>query len=193
MLLINLDVGGSGPAFVTAGHRLRAPGPYRLGADRRFRQIGGGGRGAIFAPSTSAPIKRDHSRRQHPVKDWDPCGDLLRGRDQIIIGPAAAYAADTLAAFRRKPSDAVVSLDLLFGPFIGAKAAGVPFASLATRISLFMAIPGVLPARMDEDRAMAADVAGWLATRIDERRPVLKANRTSFRAARFGRGTGTPA
>jgi hypothetical protein len=70
---------------------------------------------------------------------------------------------------------------------IGARTAGVPFVSLATQISLFVAIPGVppvgpglLPATSDADKATAAEVAGWLAAQIDERLLVLNAARTRF-------------
>ena len=189
-LLTNLDAGGSVPTFATAIRRLRARGhSVRVLIDDSARSEMEAA-GAIFVPWTTAPNKRDHSLAQDPVKDWEPGepgGDLLRVLDHITIGPAAAYAADTLAELRRKPADAVISLDLLFGPMLGARAASVPFVSLATQISMFVAIPGVppvgpglLPAKSDADKATAAEVAGWLAAQIDERLPALNAARTRF-------------
>ncbi len=189
-LFTNLDAGGSVPTFATAIRRLRARGhTVRVLIDDCARpeiEAAGG----IFVPWTSAPNKRNHSIDQDPVKDWQPTepgGDLLRVLDHITIGPAAAYAADTLAELRRNPADVVVSLDLLFGPLIAAKAAGVPAVSLATQVSVFVPIPGVppvgpglLPAISDDDKAMAAGVAGWFASQINERLPVLNEARAKF-------------
>ena len=189
-LFTNLDVGGSVPTFATAIRRLKARGhTVRVLIDDSARsemEAAGG----IFLPWTSAPNKRNHSIAEDPVKDWEPSepgGDLLRVLDHITIGPAAAYAADTLAELRRKPADAVVSLDLLFGPLIGARAAGVPTVSLATQVSVFVPIPGVPPvgpglppATSEEDKAMAAGVAAWFASQINDRLPVLNEARTRF-------------
>lgn len=189
-LFTNLDAGGSVPTFATAIRRLRARGHgVRMMIDDIARaevEAAGG----IFVPWASAPNKRSHSIEDDPVQDWaptEPGGDLIRVLDHITFGPAAAYAADTLAELRRKPADAVVSLDLLFGPSIGARAAGVPVVSLATQFSVFVPIPGVppvgpglLPAVSDEDKAVAADVAGWFSAQLNERLPVLNAARTRF-------------
>ena len=189
-LFTNLDAGGSVPTFATAIRRLKARGhTVRILIDDTARsevEAAGG----IFLPWTSAPNKRNHSIEEDTVKDWEPSepgGDLLRVLDHITIGPAAAYAADTLAELRRKPADVVVSLDLLFGPLIGAKAAGVPVVSLATQVSLFVPIPGVPPvgpglppATSEEDKAMAAGVAAWFASQINERLPVLNEARVKF-------------
>ena len=124
------------------------------------------------------------------MKDWAPTkpgGDLLRVLDHITFGPAAAYAADTLAELRRQPADAVISLDLLFGPLIAARAAGVPVVSLAMQVSVFVPIPGVppvgpglLPATSAEDEAVATGVAGWFAEQVNERLPVLNEARMTF-------------
>ena len=201
-LLTNVDAGGSVPTFATAIRRLKARGhDVRVLIDDSARtevEAAGG----VFVPWTLAPNRRDHSIEQDPVKDWapsDPGGDLMCVLDYITIGPAAAYAADTLAELRRKPADAVVSLDLLFGPLIGARAAGVPAASLATQVSMFVPIPGVppagpglLPATSEEEKAVAAGVAGWFEGQVNERLPVLNEARTRFGLPTLTRGLDHP-
>ncbi len=189
-LIANLDAGGNVPTLATAIRRLKARGhTIRVLMDDCAREDVEAA-GGIFVPWQQAPNRPDRSIEADPVKDWvpsEPGGDLLRVLDEITIGPAAAYAADTFAELQRRPADAVVSIDLLFGPLIAAKAAGVPVASLATQVSVFVPIPGVppvgpglLPAKTDEEKAMAAGVAAWFADRINERLPVLNAARTSF-------------
>lgn len=189
-LFANVDLGGSVPTFLTAIRRLRARGhAVRMLIDECARDEVEAA-GAMFVPWTSAPNKRDRSIAEDPVKDWmptEPGGDLQRVLDHVTIGPAAAYAADTLAELRRRPADVVVSVDLLFGPMIGARAAGVPVASLATQVSIFVPIPGVppvgpglVPAENEEERAIAADVAQWFADRLNERLGVLNDARRQF-------------
>ena len=189
-LFTNIDVGGSVPTFATAIRRLRARGHgVRMMIDETARADVDAA-GGTFVAWTSAPNKRSYDLDEDPVKDWaptEPGGDLLRVLDHITIGPAATYAADTLAELRRQPADVVISLDLLFGPSIGARAAGVPVVSLATQFSVFVPIPGVppvgpglMPANTEEEKAIAADVAGWFAGQLNERLPILNAARTKF-------------
>src|SRR5260221_13025915 len=59
--------------------------------------------------------------------------------------PAAAYAADIQAEIGRMPTDAVLSLDILFGAALGAAASDVPFAFLSPHVSL-RTLPGMPPA-----------------------------------------------
>lgn len=189
-LIANLDAGGNVPTFGTVIRRLKSRGhSVRVLMDDCAREDVEAA-GGVFIPWTTAPNRPDRSIEADPVKDWvptEPGGDLLCVLDEITIGPAAAYAADTLIELRRKPADVVVSIDLLFGPLIGAKAAGVPVVSLATQVSVFVPIPGVppvgpglLPPKTDEETAMAAGVAGWFSDRINERLPVLNAARAQF-------------
>ena len=63
----------------------------------------------------------------------------------------------------------------------------MPVASLATQFSLFVPIPGVPPAGpglqpavTEADKAIAAGVAGWFASQVNERLPILNAARTRF-------------
>jgi len=59
--------------------------------------------------------------------------DFLR---RAVFDPAALYAADILDEIGRKPTDAVLVLDALFGGALGAEASGVPFALLSPHVSL---------------------------------------------------------
>jgi MGT family glycosyltransferase len=84
------------------------------------------------APIGSAADPTDVS----DLKDW------LR---RAIFDPARAYAADMREEMRRAPTDAVLSIDLLFGAALGAEAAGVPVAMLSPHISI-RPLPGIPPA-----------------------------------------------
>ena len=189
-LFANVDAGGSVPTFATAIRRLRARGhTVRVLIDESARADMEAA-GATVIPWAEAPNRRNRSIEEDPVKDWEPTepgGDLMRVLDSITIGPAAAYATDTVNEVRRKPADVVVSLDLLFGPVIGARAVGVPVVSLATQFSLFVPIPGVppagpglLPATTDAEKAQAEGVAGWFVDRVNERLPALNGARVRF-------------
>jgi MGT family glycosyltransferase len=97
--------------------------------------------------------------------DISDMGDWAR---QAIFGPAAAYAADVRDEIGRTPTDAVLSLDILFGAVIGAEAAGVPVAMLSPHVSI-RPLAGVPPAvcgltqpKTPEERAeVAAETERW--------------------------------
>src|SRR5258705_12468516 len=59
--------------------------------------------------------------------------------------PAVAYAADIQDEIGRVPTDAVLSLDILFGAALGAEASDVPFGFLSPHVSL-RTLPGMPPA-----------------------------------------------
>ncbi|WP_436777414.1 glycosyltransferase [Yinghuangia sp. YIM S09857] len=71
------------------------------------------------------------------IRDFEartPLGALARLRDNIVCGPAADYARDTLAELRAHPADVVVCEHMLLGAATAGEAAGVPVASLATTV-----------------------------------------------------------
>ncbi len=189
VLLANWEGGGNVPPTIGAVRRLRA-------RDHRVRVLGDEAMrqemeaaGAAFRPWRAAPNRPDRRRETDFLRDWEPKepgGDFLRVLDRIMIGPAAAYAADTLAELRREPADIVVSSDLLFGPMMAAEAAGTPLALLGANISLFPVEglpplgPGIAPPRTDEERAIAEGAAAWLRDRLAERLPVLNAARATL-------------
>jgi UDP:flavonoid glycosyltransferase YjiC (YdhE family) len=63
---------------------------------------------------------------------------------KVTFDPAAAYAADILDEICQAPTDAILSIDVLFGAVISAEAAGVPIAMLSPHVSV-RPLPGVPP------------------------------------------------
>jgi MGT family glycosyltransferase len=116
--------------------------------------------GARFEPFVKAPNRA--SRSEDLVRDWEartPLGAFARGRDRVMMGPAAAYAHDTRAALEREAVDAMVSDYMLFGPPIAAERAHVPQALIVHNIYMVPEPgkpapgPGFLPARGPLGRA----------------------------------------
>jgi MGT family glycosyltransferase len=100
--------------------------------------------------------------------DPTDCSDLADWARRALFDPAAAYAADVRDEIGRTATDAVLSLDMLFGAVLGAEAAGVPVAMLSPHISI-RPLPGLPPAasglmqpKTSEERAeVAAASDGW--------------------------------
>ena len=77
--------------------------------------------------------------------DPSDISDMLDWMHKAIFAPASAYAADTRDEINRMPTDAVLSLDVLFGVALGAEASDVPFALLSPHVSI-RTLPGMPPA-----------------------------------------------
>lgn len=98
--------------------------------------------GARFTPWQRAPHRR-HQSQPDPFADHnlhtpkEVIGGLL---DQVIVGPAADYAADVEAALDAQPADAVVATFLLFGALAAAERRDLPTIALMPNVY-------VLPAR----------------------------------------------
>jgi len=71
--------------------------------------------------------------------------DMLDWMGKAIFAPASAYAADVRDEISRMPTDAVLSVDVLFGVALGAEASDVPFALLSPHVSI-RTLPGMPPA-----------------------------------------------
>ena len=119
-----------------------------------------GAAGCRFEPLVEAPNRG--TRDEDLVGDSQartPLGAFARGRDRVMMGPAAAYARDTRAALEREPVDAIASDYMLFGPPIAAEGAGVPTALLVHNVYMVPERgkpapgPGFLPARGPLGRA----------------------------------------
>ena len=192
-LLASFEGGGSIPTATSAIRQLTARGHrVRVLLDESAREDIEAA-GATFTPWTA--INRTGRTRETdplftdvPDGPWTPqqgLDELQRVLDRLTIGPAAAYAADTLAELKRQPADAVVAIDILWGPLLAARAAGIPSATLAGSGPNFVAIPGVppagpgfLPPKTEAERAEHAGVAAWFADQVNARLPVLNAART---------------
>jgi len=122
--------GNAGPGLdvarrlVQRGHEVHALGDPTLAAAAAAA-------GCSFSPWSRAPHRGSSDVSEDFLRDWevDDRSDMLRRlRDNVMSGPAAAYAADTAAAIEAVRPDAVLSDAALFGPIIAAQAAGIPVA-----------------------------------------------------------------
>jgi UDP:flavonoid glycosyltransferase YjiC (YdhE family) len=186
-LLCTFDGGGNVAILARAVSRLRARGHrVRVLCDEVCRAEYEAA-GAAFRPWREAPNRRDRRPESDPLHDPatpDSDGGLPRALDRLTIGPAAAYAADTLAELRSTPAHAVLATDVLFGPGIGARAAGAPLVNLSTNLSMLTPVPGLppagpgfLPATNAAERRRDAEVLAWYAGELDKRLPILNAAR----------------
>jgi MGT family glycosyltransferase len=116
--------------------------------------------GARFERFATAPNRA--RRSEDLIRDWEartPLGAFARGRDRVMMGPAASYADDTYGALEREPVDALVCDYMLFGPPIAAERAGVPTALIVHNVYMIPEPgkpapgPGFLPARGPLGRA----------------------------------------
>ncbi|MEO3471171.1 glycosyltransferase [Roseomonas sp. CAU 1739] len=168
--------------LLARGHRVRVLGDAVLRAEMEAA-------GAAFRPWSTAPSRADRRPESDTMRDWaatEPGGGLIRLLDHLTIGPAAEYAADTFAELTRAPADALLCCDVMFGPTIGAEAAGVPFVMFGTNVSILPIEgipplgPGLMPPTTAEDHAMAEGVAAWFQAMMNERLPLLNAARATY-------------
>lgn len=152
---------GAARALADRGHRVR------LMSDACNRPESEAA-GAAFIPWTRAPSKPERTREFDTWDDWsqeNPADGFFNLMENVLAGPALAYAEDLIDELKREPADLVVSSEMLFGPPFGCEAIGQRHALLAMNIPLFPMPgfiplgPGFLPPRTDEERAMHAQVS----------------------------------
>ena len=93
--------------------------------------------GCTFEAWRTAPNRISLDPEHDPMKDWEvsnPMEMLRRARDEMISGPAAAYAADTRAAIGDHSPDVVLTDSHLLGVILGAQAEGTPVVALVPNI-----------------------------------------------------------
>jgi MGT family glycosyltransferase len=89
--------------------------------------------GCAFIPYRRAPHRADKSPASAFARDWEagnPIAAFALLREKLLFGPARAYAEDTLAELARRPADALVVSEGLFGGLLAAEKARVPAALL---------------------------------------------------------------
>jgi UDP:flavonoid glycosyltransferase YjiC (YdhE family) len=160
-LLAPWGTSGNLSPILTAGRRLRGNG-------HRVRVIGDP---AIREEVKAANFEFVAWNRAPTGAEADPT-DISNLQDwfqKTKFDPALAYAADIQDEIKRVPTDAILSLDFLFGVVLGAEAAGVPVAMLSPHISIrpLPGMPPVLsglkPPKTPEDRAaIAASADNWI-------------------------------
>ncbi|MFL5281294.1 MAG: glycosyltransferase [Rhodopila sp.] len=136
-LLASWGTSGNLTPLLTAGRQLRRRGhSVRVMADPAMRgEVEAAGFAYVpwrLAPTGVAADPPDITN----IGDW-----LTRA----VFGPAVAYAIDVRDEIVRAPTDAVLSIDLLFGAVLGAEAADVPVVMLSPHASL-RPLPGMPPA-----------------------------------------------
>jgi MGT family glycosyltransferase len=93
--------------------------------------------GARFEPYRHAPEHDASSPETDIVRDWEartPLGAFASIRDNLMFGPAAAFAREVSEAVARdRPAAAVIDY-MLTGAAAGARVAGVPAAALVHSI-----------------------------------------------------------
>ncbi|MBV9952915.1 MAG: glycosyltransferase [Acidimicrobiia bacterium] len=103
--------------------------------------------GAAFRPWATAPNRAGRQAEDDPLRDYEcksPIALVARILDRVLVGPAPAYAADTMAAIDELHPDLVVSSFFSFGSMVAAEARGVPFDVLHPNVYLLPA-PGIPP------------------------------------------------
>lgn len=188
-LFATFEGGGSiGPALTVVRKLLERGHRVRFMSDRCNRPEAEA-TGAGFVPWTRAPSRPDRSRHTDLLRDWEvePMEGFERTLDNLMIGPALAYAEDLIEELRREPADLVVSNEMLFGPMMGCEAAGQRLALLSANICVYPLIPGLpplgaglLPPRTEEDRALHAAIAAASREMLNARLPALNAARAAL-------------
>ncbi|MGH2957811.1 MAG: glycosyltransferase [Solirubrobacterales bacterium] len=165
-------------ALVDRGHEVRVLADPVLRADVAAT-------GAEHRSWKRAPHRKSSGLESHFVRDWEPGpAGFARMRDNLAVGPAAAFAADVQEEIADSRPDCVLTELLLFGPQVAAEAARVPYVVLNPTINVIPApgVPpfgqGLMPAVSDADRerdriAGELGMAAW-----DEALPALNTART---------------
>ena len=164
--------------LLTAGRRLRDNGHHvRVMADPAMRAEVEAAR-FNFVTWRRAPI----GEAADPADFSDMRGWLRRA----MFVPAAAYAADIQDEIGRMPTDAVLSLDILFGAALGAEASDVSLAFLSPHVSI-RTLPGMPPAtsglgqpRTPQERAEVDAASAGLAAVMNASLPILNRARADL-------------
>ena len=160
-------------ALVERGHNVRVLADPTLRSDVEAT-------GAEWTGWTRAPHRTSAGVEGHFVRDWKagPAGFAVM-RDDLAVGPAAAFAADVRAEIESRRPDVLLTELLLFGPQVAAEAMGVPYAVLNPTINVVpvAGVPpfgqGLMPAVTDDDHERDR-IAGEMAMQAwDEALPAL--------------------
>lgn len=89
--------------------------------------------GCTLVAYTHAPHRTDKSSDSTLIKDYavsSPPAAFALLQEQLMFGPAQAFAEDILAELQRRPTDVMAVNDVLFGGMIAAERSGLPWAIL---------------------------------------------------------------
>ncbi len=178
-LLASWGTLGNLSPLLTAGRRLRDNGHHvRVMADPAMRD------------EVEAASFNFVTWRRAPIGEAADPADFSDMQDWIrrtMFLPAAAYAADIRDEIGRMSTNAVLSLDILFGAALGAEASDVPFAFLSPHVSI-RTLPGMPPAtselgqpRTPQERAEVDAASAGLAAVMNASLPILNRARADLR------------
>jgi len=177
-LLASWGTLGNLSPLLTAGRLLRQKGHHvRVMADPAMR-----------AEIEAADFEFVTWRRAPTGEAADPTdfSDIRDWMRRALFVPAAAYAADIQDEIGRMPTDAILSLDILFGAALGAEASDVPFAFLSPHVSI-RTLPGMPPAtsglgqpKTPQDRAEVAAASAGLAAAMNASLHILNRARVEL-------------
>jgi UDP:flavonoid glycosyltransferase YjiC (YdhE family) len=174
-LFTTFEGGGHVPPALLVARRLKARGHDVLFVSDVANQAQAEAAGLPFTAWRTAPNRKTLGASDDPLDDWRarwPPAVVRAVCEAVITGPAAAYAADTLALIDRFQPEAVVSNELLFGAMAAAETRGVPLALLTANVWCFPTRedvppfgPGFPPARsvfqQGRDRTTRRMVGRW--------------------------------
>jgi MGT family glycosyltransferase len=134
--------------LIARGHEVRVIGDPTV---ERIAQSAG----CSFTSWVRAPHRINLDPQTDIIGDWkfkNPLQLFAHAVDALFCGPAAEFAADTLAELDRYPADMVLSDSILTGPLMAAESRGLPRAALVPNIYLNPA-PGIPPIGLGFDQA----------------------------------------
>lgn len=195
-LLATWEGGGSVPPMLDLARRLVERGHrVRVMSDACNRPESEAA-GARFIPWTRAPSKPERSRQFDTWDDWsqaNPAEGFANLMQNVLAGPALAFARDVTEALEREPADLVVASEMLFGVHLGCEALGQRHVLLGVNIPLFPLPgfiplgPGLRPARTAEERALHAEVAAMNEAMLAAHLPDFNAARAALNLAPIAR------
>ena len=143
-----------------------------------------------FHPWRQAPNRQGAAAaaplRDHLAAFWPPA--LVRSLcEEVICGPALAYARDLLAMLQARPARLIVANELLLGAMLAGEAAGIPVVSFSaniwpypTRADVPPFGPGFRPGTRDWHARRDAFARDWTFKLYDAGLPALNAARTAL-------------
>ncbi|HYD85972.1 MAG TPA: glycosyltransferase [Vitreimonas sp.] len=195
-LLATWEGGGSVPPVLDLARRLAERGHHvRVMSDACNRPESEAA-GARFIAWTRAPSKPQRSREFDTWDDWsqaNPAEGFANLMQNVLVGPALAFAQDLSEELRREPADLVVSSEMLFGVHMGCEALGQRHVLLGVNIPLFPLPgfiplgPGLKPARTVAERALHAEAAAMNEAMLAASLPELNAARAALNLAPIAR------
>lgn len=111
--------------------------------------------GATYSPWVKAPHKHSLAPEEDIIRDWElsPLASFRKALDVFVCGPAAEFAADTLAVLDHFAADVVLADFMMIGSQIAAEARKLPVGVLMPNINMRPGRgvppvgPGLMPAK----------------------------------------------